>query len=101
MSQLGWTDYIPGYHKYGDMQTISVPSTGPFELENESVDSDCPRMRVFISGGLAVAVSYKQRYQSSYTLLGTVPPIIDLNPGDKLNFTYTALTPPVIKVQAI
>lgn len=101
MGQQTWTDYIPGYHKYGSIDTVSVPSAGPFELENEIIDSDCPRMRVYISGGLLVAVSYKQRYQSTYEVLGTVPPLIDLNPGDKLRFTYTALTPPVIKVQAI
>lgn len=101
MSQLPYITYAPAYSKFGNMVTVSVPSTGPFVLENEMTDTDCPCMRVFISGGLLTAVSYKQIGQSTFELLGTVPPVIDLNPGDQLRFTYTALTPPVIKVQPI
>lgn len=85
------------YASYGDPETLSVPSTGPYELETEYLDGQGLFVRVFISGGLLTALSFMQFGQSTYILLGTVPPYIDLSPGDKIKLTYTALTPPVVK----
>lgn len=86
-----------------DLVTCTVPSSGPFTLDCDwTVDGSLgPPMRVFTSGGVAVVMSYKQYGQTAYEALGTVPPYIDIGPGDSLKWTYTIAFPPIVKYQGL
>lgn len=89
----------PNWLAYGAHETITVPSTGPFVLENTLVSSDTPKVRVYINGGTISAVEYHQHLWGSedWVTYGSTPPYVDLNPGDSLRLTYTALSPPAMR----
>lgn len=78
----------------GEPETVTLTGS-PHDIQNGEYDH-C--VRVFLNGGVGHSIAYKQNcWESSFHTLGTVPPFMDLQPGDTMRITYVALTPPAVK----